>query len=189
MSNGQGPTDWSKINHAIQKRRSANDLPLNPDRPLELPASLQPTTAGPGSTEAAPAEVVNPQGIIARFKVGAVTRKAAVEMAQVWHGKQLEVMKHRLTEVVKVRNAEATTIAEQMLASLNAQHLSFLAELGLRNQNERKAALMKLTDQTSDFLRDAQNRDWPEPLRDQYISGVLELHHAFFAKLATELGS
>ena len=189
MADGKSPTDWSKINQVVQKRRSANELPLNPNRPLDLPPSLSAATAGPVSqSEGAPDAVANPAGVIARYKVGGITRKAAVEMAQVWHSKQLEAMRHRLTEVVRVRNAEATTIADQLLASINAQHLEFLAELGLRNEGQRKKALMELTDQTTEYLREAQERDWPEALREEYINGIFERHRAFFKKLATELG-
>ena len=188
MTDRSSGTDWSKVNHAIQKRRSETDLPLHPDRPLELPGSLK-TGSASGTGDAAPAAVANPEGILTRFKVGAITRKAAVAHAQEWHARQLEVVRHRLGEIVRVRNAEATTIAEQMLASINAQHLGFLTELGLRDEGDRKRALMLLTDQTSEFLRDAMDRDWPDSLRQQYIDGVIARHNAFFDKLASELGA
>lgn len=190
MADSDKKTDWSGVNHALQKMRSDNELPLHPISQSSLPVSLQGNEQGSiAGAEGAPDVVANPQGILAKIKVGAVSRKAGVKMAQVWYTKQLEAVQHRLTEVVRVRNAEATTIAEQMLASINAQHLGFLTELGLRNEDQRKSALAALTDQTAQHLAEAQQRDWPDALRQQYIQGVIERHNAFFTKLVSELGA
>jgi hypothetical protein len=87
-----------------------------------------------------------------------------------------------------VRKAETTLLADQFLSSINAQHLAFLADLGLTNEGARAKALVKLADQTTETLKEIEERDWPEAIRDQTINGVLERNERFFKKLVNELG-
>jgi hypothetical protein len=178
MANSDRKTDWSGVNQAIQKRASDTTLPLHPDRPLEVPASIQPP----------PEPVAKPDGVVTQYKANKITRRAALEHLEVWYKAQLEVARHRLTEVARVRKAEATQLAEQFLHSINSQHLQFLAELGLRNEDARNRAFLALGDQTSNALREIQERDWPPQMIESTIQAVMDRYSRFFAKLSHELG-
>lgn len=184
MTSDEKGTDWTSVNHAVQKIKRESQ-PLATTGGMNPRVAIPPTIQG---AEGAPEAVANPRGILAKIKTGALSRQAGLAQSKAWYEGQLEVMQHRMTEAVRVRKAETTTIAEQMLASINAQHLTFLTELGLKNEGDRSAALAKLTDQTSASLSEAQQKDWPDALREQFMDGVLKRHRAFFDKLVQELG-
>lgn len=170
-------TDWTGVNNIVQKRAVADSLPI--DLPASEAGGLQKPDSG---------KTVQPEGVIASFKANTITRKAAIEHLKVYYEKQLEAARHHLTEVVRVRKAGSTAVAEQMLASINSQQMQFLVEVGLRNEGVRHRALMQLNDQVAQTLRDIQNADWPDALREQAVTGVLDRQRKFFERLMTDLG-
>ncbi len=178
MPDSEDKPKWERTNRALQKQESQRDLPLNPDRPMEVPGALQ----GPANA------VAKPDGIVANFKANKITRRAALEHLEVWYNAQLDVAKHRLAEVARVRKAEASLIAEQFLQSLDSQHLEFLIDLGLRNEATRHKAFKALGDQTAQTLKELEGRDWPEKLLEETIQGVIDRHRKFFAKIIQDLG-
>ncbi len=132
MENLPDRSKWSKIDRALEKSRREN-LPLHPDRPLDVPGQLH----GPDAEN-----VAKPDGVIASFKANKIERRAALEHLEVWYKTSLDVAKHRLGEVARVRKAEATVIAEQFLQNLDQLHLQYLMDLGLRNEAARQKALL-----------------------------------------------
>jgi hypothetical protein len=188
MAEDKEKTDWTHVNNAIQKRRADASMPATSDLgsaggPLAPRNSLGVQTAG-----SPPNLIANPEGIIARFKMNQVAKKAAISHLESWYGAQLDVVRHQLSEVARAKKAETTLLADQFLSSINAQHLSFLADLGLKNEGARSAALIKLADQTAATLKEIATRDWPESIREQTINGVIERNQRFFSKLVNELG-
>ncbi len=101
---------------------------------------------------------------------------------------QLDATKHQLSEVARVRKAQATVIAEQFIRALDQRHLEYLTSLGLRNLEVRQRALIEVGDQTTAMLRELETRDWPQHLIDKTIQSVVELHARFFEKIMAELG-
>ena len=172
-------TDWTAVNQIVQRRAASEALPLQPSGIHEPEVGLQRPT--PGST-------VKPEGVIANLKANAITRKAAVDYLRMYYEQQLEASRHHLTEVVRVRKAESTAVAEQMLASINSQQMQFLVDVGLRNEEVRGRALMQLNDQVSATLRQVMSADWPDPLREQAINGIYDRQRKFFERLMTDLG-
>jgi hypothetical protein len=118
-----------------------------------------------------------------------LARNAALEHLDAWYQAQLGIVHHRLAEVARVRQAEATLLAEQFLEGINAQHIEFLTELGLRTNAARDRAVIALHDQTTATLREIQTRDWPPVLLEQAIAGIIERNQRFFHKLNNELGA
>jgi hypothetical protein len=112
-----------------------------------------------------------------------------MEYLEVWYRARLEVARHRLSEVARVRKAEATLLAEQFLHGINSQHLEYLTSLGLRNEEVRTRAFIQLSDQTAAALREIQSRDWPQPMLDRTVEAILDRHEKFFRKVAEELGA
>jgi hypothetical protein len=185
MASSESSTDWSTVDLVSQKRASSTSLPLHPDRPLEVPAAIQP----PAEEVARPdGELARPEGVVMQYRANQLARKAALQHLNVWYRAQLDVARHRLGEVARVRKAEATLLAEQFLQSINSQHLQFLTDLGLRNEEARNRAFLALGDQTAKALREIQSRDWPASMLDLTIDAVLERHQRFFEKIARELG-
>jgi len=129
-----------------------------------------------------------PQGIIASYKAGKVQREAVIEYLRTWYSAQLDATKHQLSEVARVRKAQATVIAEQFIRALDQRHLEYLTSLGLRNLEVRQRALIEVGDQTTAMLRELETRDWPQHLIDKTIQSVVELHARFFEKIMAELG-
>ena len=170
--------EWEQVNRALEKKRMDQDLPVGSG----------PAAATPPGLSSSPDAMGRPDGLIANFQAGKVQRAAVIEHLRTWYAAQLGVTKHRLAEAARVRNAEATLIAEQFLRALDQQHLEYLTTLGLRNLEVRQKALIQVGDQTTNILRDMQNRSWPQQLIDKTIQGIVELHERFFAKTMKELG-
>lgn len=173
-----GKTDWSKVHTTVQRAAHSEIIPLAASETL-------PTLNAPGDVGQ---EVTAPDGIIHKYKANKVAKRAAIAHLETWYASRLEVAKHHLTEVARVRKAESTMVADQFLRHLNAQNLEYLTTLGLANESVRSRALLALNDQTSETLKQIQTRDWPEPLIDSAIHGVLERQKKFMDKLINELG-
>lgn len=174
-------TDWTAINDLATKRATGNILPA-------LSEELQAPPPATGLQRPEPNKGAQPQGVIAKFKANAITRKATLRYLEEYYDRQLEAAQHQLVEVVRVRKAEATAVAEQMLESINSQQMQFLVEVGLRNEAVRQKALIALNDQTSATLKQILEADWPQALRTQAVDGILERNRKFFSKLMTDLG-
>ncbi|MDA2935015.1 hypothetical protein MYX82_11840, partial [Acidobacteria bacterium AH-259-D05] len=56
------------------------------------------------------------------------------------------------------------------------------------NTKVRQEALIVLSEQTSESLRQIMEKDWPETLRKKALDGVMESHDKFFRKIMDELG-
>jgi hypothetical protein len=185
----RGKTDWSAVNAVIRANKT-DTVPASLERPAQVPRTLQsPSGPGPKPGGAPPDLIANPEGVVAQYKMNKIARKAAVQHLEVWYDQQLDIVKHRLMEVARVRKAEATLLAEQFLEGINAAHLQFLTDLGLQTNAARDRAIIALYDQTAHTLRDIQTRDWPPMLIEEAMNGVVERHRRFFRKLNNELGA
>jgi hypothetical protein len=179
MSHPVPRTDWSGIETSLKRQAMDVAIPVARERQVPVPTGLHAPTDGSE----------RPDGVIAQFKANRVSRRAAMEYLEVWYRAQLEVARHRLSEIARVRRAEATLLAEQFLHGINSQHLEYLTSLGLRNEEVRMRAFIQLSDQTSAALREIQGRDWPQQMVDRTVQAILERQEAFFRKLTQELGA
>jgi hypothetical protein len=171
----------SRASRALQ-RQARGGIPLNPDKPLEVPAALQAHV-----NEVMPAPTANPKGVLAEFKAKRLTRKAALDQLTVYYDAQLDVVKTRLAETIRVRKAEATLKAEEFLQVLNNEHIEFLTELGLRNEDMRNRAFIKLNEQTTKSLREVENASWPTEMIDMTLEAMIARYKKFMGKLASDL--
>jgi hypothetical protein len=179
MSHPVPRTDWGGIQDSLTRQAMDAAIPAGRERHVPVPTGI--TAPVDGSDR--------PDGIIAQYRAKQVSRKAATEYLEVWYRAQLEVARHRLSEIARVRKAEATLFAEQFLHGINSQHLEYLTSLGLRNEVVRSRAFIQLSEQTAAALREIQGRDWPQQMVDRTIQAVLERYEAFFRKLTAELGA
>jgi hypothetical protein len=134
-----------------------------------------------------PAPTANPKGVLAEFKAKRLTRKAALDQLTVYYDAQLDVVKTRLAETIRVRKAEATLKAEEFLQVLNNEHIEFLTELGLRNEDMRNRAFIKLNEQTTKSLREVENASWPTEMIDMTLEAMIARYKKFMGKLASDL--
>jgi hypothetical protein len=134
-------------------------------------------------------KIPRPDGTIAQFKHNKLQRKMALQHVEAWYEGQLESARFAVAEAVRVRKAEASKVAERLLMAIDADHLKYLASLGLRNEAVRQDALLELGDQTSRALSQIAGRDWPQKLVEETIAGVIERHRKFFQRLMQDLGS
>jgi hypothetical protein len=178
-NNDKDRTDWSAVNQVVQRRTTDDILPVTP-------AELEPSRSGISNPETGGPAQAN--GIVARYKANAITRKATLEYLSAYYTEQLEVARHHLSEVARVRKAGSTAVAEQLLASINSQQMQFLIEVGLRNQGTRNQAVVALGNQTSVALKQVMESDWPQNLMDQALNGILESQRKFFDRLMKDLG-
>lgn len=130
-----------------------------------------------------------PDSAIANFKANKEKRKAAIEATRIWYKGQLDVMQHAVSESVRVRKAEASKAAEQMLMGLDAEHLKYLVTLGLKNFDFRNQAMKQLGDQTAQSLKEIEDRDWPPKLIEKTVAAIFDQHEKFFEQILKELGS
>jgi len=133
--------------------------------------------------------VEKPTSVIAKFKANGIQRKAAIEAISIWYRGQLDVARHAVEEAARVKKAEVSKVAEQMLMSLDAEHLRYLVSLGLQNFDFRNNALKQLGDQTAKSLKEIEQRDWPPHLVEKTIGAILRQHERFFEKILEELGT
>jgi hypothetical protein len=129
-----------------------------------------------------------PDGAITQFKANKIGKKAALKHVETWYNGQIEAAEHAIKEVVRVRKAEVTKIAERLLLEINEEHFRYLTTLGLRNEDARHKAMLELGDQTAKMLKEIEGREWPPHLIEQAIHGVTERQTRFFQKLMEDLG-
>jgi hypothetical protein len=126
--------------------------------------------------------------MLSQWREKRITQKAAVEQLKILYEGQRELIKHQVSEAVRLGKADATRTAETHLFKLNAQHLEELDKLGLQNYGKRQEMLRKLADQTTQNLRQAIESDWPESIKSKTIKGIFDLNNQFYGKLTRELG-
>jgi hypothetical protein len=132
--------------------------------------------------------VQKPEGAIAQYKANQLGKKVALQQIAIWYRGQIEATEHAVNQVVRVRKAEATKIAERLLLEINEEHFRYLTSLGLRNETTRHKAMLELGDQTAQMLKEIDGRDWPPQLIEQAMHGVMERQNKFFQKLMEDLG-
>jgi len=110
-------TDWDRTNKALARQKGEKVLPVQSD------------TVGPPAP--IPGETAPPVGLIAKIRSGGIKRNAALATLKEWHEGQLEVARHQIAEAVKVKKAEATGIAEQILSRIDDDRIAYLRTLGL----------------------------------------------------------
>ena len=125
MDDPKSKDKWETTNRTLQQRAVEQGTPAELGSVLPM-SPADPTNAGAPS---------KPEGIVAGFKAKQILRKAALQQMEVWYGTQLDIARHRLTEVSRVKKAQTTVIAEQFLRNLDQQHLEYLTDLGLRNMS------------------------------------------------------
>jgi len=96
-------------------------------------------------------------------------------------------VKARLTETVRVRKAEASLKAEEFLQILNNEHIGFLTELGLKNEDMRNRAFFQLNEQTAKMMRQVEGANWPPEMIDTTLSAIAERYSKFMRKLTADL--
>jgi len=171
------PNKWSEVNKQLA-RRERGDLPLNPDRPLEVPASLSQSASG----------IQSPDGVIANFKANLIQRRAALQQIRAYADEQLNVVKHMLSEASRVRRTEITLKAEEFLRDLSARHLANLQQIGLQNIAMHNNVVEDLMNEVSKTLGQFSGADWPEALKQDAIGSVMKQYKRFLDQLDLELG-
>lgn len=167
--------DWSEIESAMQD--DEDDLPQG---------SMAPDAAGdaPTPVEKRSEEV---KGILAKFQKNQIERRTAIAEIEEWYEGRLEIAEEKIKQAVKVHKAEARKSAERFLGRIDAEHLDFMQELGLRNADRRQKALNDLYRQTTENLESIQNADMPEPMVDEAVTDLMDIHRRFAEKLKREL--
>ena len=176
-------TDWSAIDE-IHKRHVKP--PQVSDKSVSMPKARLPLPV--------PAPLKNendqePQGVLAKFHEGRLSRKASVQALKVRYDKQIEALTHQLSQACTVEKAKADVLADEFLRELDAQHLKVLGELGLKNTETRIAALAKLNQVIVDRVSEIQGKDWPESMIAETIDSIFELQRRGRDEILNELGS
>ena len=187
MSN-EKKSDWSFIDSMRSKADAETET-----RSELVPASgqLLPNAEerGPGSLANVPREEPElPEGILARFQAKAVSRRAALDALKVNYDFQIDSLKHNLSRALQVSNAKADTMAEEFLMELDAQHLTVLGKLGLRNKETRERVLMELTDSTVNTIRELQGKDWPQQFIEDAINQSMKLRERAINEIMRDIG-
>jgi hypothetical protein len=163
-------SDWSKID-AMTRKDSVQDAEL----------VISPSAAAPMAT----AQTIH--GVIAKFKANSLERRAALEEIQLATRARLDVFGHQLQEAAKTKKAEATMIAKQFLAQIDADYQHVLHEIGVRNEGARRETLKKIGDETSRDLDEIQNKNWPDFMIKATIELIMKRYTKFLARLDEDL--
>ena len=73
--------------------------------------------------------------------------------------------------------------AEQYLASLEAEHREHLTDLGIRNDSVRNEGAQRLLTELSKSLKQLQEGDFPEVLREETIQRLIENYRKSLDKI------
>lgn len=184
-SKGKDKTDWSFVDANRVVRRSGKTGPES--HAVELVGSIVPDkskreTQGPLPTLGAP------RGVLMEFKSNRMGRKATLEALQEQYNSALTIYKHHLQNVVMGQTARDDVDYAAYQKQLDQEYLEVLAELGLRNKSVREQALIQLTDMTASRLKEVQEKDWPQPLKDAVIDDLIALRQRFSDEMMKELG-
>jgi translation elongation factor EF-Ts len=179
MSESDEKSPTSLIDKMFEKTSGGHAVREKPAKDLDSHQALE----VPQST------IAKPDGAIAQFKHNKLQRKFALQHVEAWYEGQLESARHAVAEAIRVRKAEASKVAEQLLMAIDADHLKYLASLGIRNEGVRGEALTELGDQTNRILKEVESKNWPQKLIEETIEGVIQRHRKFFQRLMQDLGS
>lgn len=179
-------SNWDAVD-AISR---ANDVPGPVER---LPAS---SDAHPVADVAVPSarqldsmpDALVAGGFRTRIAAGALSRKAALQELHATYEARLEYLNKKLDTAVQVGKAQLEVQANEYLRELEAKHLEALAEIGIRNEDARARALIKLNDHTVERIREVQNRDWPDVMIQDTIKQILSRQSQTARKIMAELG-
>lgn len=176
-------TDWSFIDTKRPVTRAGGGDPET--HAVRLMGNITPArheTPSPLPTLGAP------RGILMEFKSNRMGRKATLEALQEQYNAGLTIYKHHLQNVVMGQNARDDVDYAAYQKQLDQEYLEVLAELGLRNKGVREQALIQLTDMTANRLKEVQEKDWPQALKDSVINDLIALRQRFSDEMMKELG-
>ncbi len=166
-------SNWDKVDRALEKSRTKvkKTLPFTAE-----------TQSGEGKA-LSPDRPDKPGGVIAQFRASKIGRKVALEKLTAWHEAELQVVKARLTEAVRVHKTEAYFHAEQYLASLETEHRAHLTDLGIRNDSVRNEGAERLLTELTKSLKRLQDGDFPEALREETIQRLIDNYRKSLDKI------
>jgi hypothetical protein len=167
--------DWNKVDTIIRRQEAAIS-------PSGL-ANKQPLAAIEEYTANARKEKLD---FIGKFKLGGIERKAALEKIQSMYDAQLEATKHCLKRALEVEKERVDLIAKKYIYEITEEYLRDMRDFGIQNYEARIETVFKLNEETARLLKDAQNQDIPERLREKTLDAILAKHDEFFKKLTTE---
>jgi len=183
-SKGKDKTDWGFIDTSRSATRPARTSAES--HAVELVGNIVPAQSkgdsGPLPTLGAP------RGVLMEFKANRMGRKATLEALQDQYNSALIIYKHHLQNVVMGQTARDDVDYAAYQKQLDQEYLEVLAELGLRNKSVREQTLIKLTDMTAARLKEVQEKDWPQALKDSVIDDLIALRQRFSDEMMKELG-
>ncbi|KAA3609179.1 MAG: hypothetical protein DWQ01_10195 [Planctomycetota bacterium] len=127
-------------------------------------------------------------GFRARMAAGSLSRQAALKELQATYNARLDYLEKQLGTAVQIGKAQLEVQANEYLRDLEAKHLEALAEIGIRNEDARARALIKLNDSTVVRLREVEQKDWPETMIRETIAKILSRQKQTSEKIMAELG-
>jgi isocitrate dehydrogenase len=172
MTNPSDP--WDKVNQIIKRQENPVAKPLPSDRPLA------------GIEEQAEATRQKALGIIGRFQSGQVVRKAALEELKAIQNTHLEATKHALKQALAVDKQRVDLIAKKYIYQITEEYLRDMQTLGMQNYQARMTTLMRLNEETSRLLAQADAQNVPDRLKDITIEAILKKHREFYDSLTKE---
>lgn len=181
--------DWGLAESVLGSMKLPQAEPTQGVRPSERALVPQESSAIPAPLIIAPPDTSASLGIVAMWKAKQMGRKAALTALEEQYNGQLELLKHVVTEQVKVGKTRVSVAAEEYLNKLDAKHMEVLAQLGMRNAATRWKAVTDLTDMALAQVREVEGKDWPEPLIKDTVGKVFELRERVATKIMRELGS
>lgn len=168
-------TDWSKVDAVIKSRDTSDLDKVYSDSQEVVPKSDLPSA------------MFTPEGILANFKKKQIERKVGIQLLRTFYEQQLDVVENQLKQGAHLKNKETLVEARKFLYELDRRQVEYFADFGLKNNDLRNQTMLKLGDQTSQVLKDLQEKDYPEEIRTEITKGVMKLHRDFFLKLTNEL--
>ena len=168
-------TDWSKVDslanpNSATATTNALGQPIVPDAPMAHDSQ-------------------DIKGVIAEYKAGKIKKKAALDAYEKISKAQLTLLEHQLGEAVKSKKAEATMIAKEFLAKLDADYQLVLQGIGVANEKARQETLLHLGNQTSRSLKEVQEADWPQFMVLETVKVITARYKKFLDQIQQDLNS
>jgi hypothetical protein len=180
--------DWSRAESVLNSMKAPTAEPGHKAPASEGTLVTTDQSGIPQALVIPPPDPNASQGILAKWKASQMGRKQALDQLAEQYKGQLEFLKHKITEQVRVGKTQVSVAAEEYLKILDAKHLEVLAQLGMRNAATRWKAVTDLTDMAVAQVQEVENKNWPEQLITDTVAKIFALRERVAAEIMRELG-
>jgi len=123
------------------------------------------------------------------WQEGRMTRKLALARLAELHMGQMEVLKKKVKEGVRIQVTQVENRARDIMEEMDREYLNGMVLLEIQNAGERIDALSKLNDIICAKIAEIRGKNWPQEMKDEAVDQAFALKARVATRIMKELGS